>query len=157
MSDELEVLDLSARPPYPERKHEILAGSDGQTVIYTFKHGERLTMPFEHGCIFMNNPGFHVFEPGASKPYDPTPKPDTPKLTLPEGMVVASLDELTQESLVVRANKAGANMPKSTKKVELIDFLRGTPAEVDLPESDEGDDLVEDVAGVSAFPEHELT
>ena len=119
MSDELEVLDLSARPPYPERKHEILAGSDGQTVIYTFKHGERLTMPFEHGCIFMNNPGFHVFEPGASKPYDPTPKPDTPKLTLPEGMVVASLDELTQESLVVRANKAGANMPKSTKKVEL--------------------------------------
>lgn len=153
MSNDLEVLDLNAKPPRLERKHEIPLGKDGQTITYTFKYGERLTMPFEHGCFFMNNPGFHVYEPGASKPYDPTPKPETPTMTLPEGMVVASLDELTQESLVVRANKAGANMAKGTKKVELIAFLTGTPEEIEIPE---GDDLIEDVVAVSKFPEHEL-
>lgn len=122
--DTMFVLDRTATPVAPTRKHEVMQ-EDGTTMTYTFKHGERLEMPSNHAAVFLKSDAFEVYDTKDAKtPYRPTPKtPETPTFKLEDDQVVAYLEELTAPALMVRANQAGGAFKGSPKKETLIEFL----------------------------------
>ena len=118
------VVDPSSIDPNaPPRRHQILV--DGGLVTYEFSPGVPTRMPEAHAMKFLAS-GFPVVdEKDRSVKGFRKSEPDGSVPALAPDEVIASLDELTQEALLVRAQAApgGEAFKRGAKKSDLIDFL----------------------------------
>lgn len=94
------VNDQSATGSHPVRIHELMI--DGIIRSYKFEYGKKTELPYEIGIKFMKD-GFDVYEPGSDVPMRaPAVTDTTSNIRLAPDEVVARLDELTDDSLVLR-------------------------------------------------------
>lgn len=165
-TDILFVLDKTAKAPHVPREHDLLL-DDGRVTTYRFEENKPLEMPRAHAVRFgARDPNFEIFDvdgnrvdfsANKAKPAEGHVAP-----TIPHGCCIARFEELTADSLVVRANaeKGGLTFSKRTTKDALVSFLTeatynpepkpdadrvgGSDAD-DLPASEVDDLLGEDI------------
>lgn len=144
-----QVWDTSATHSVRQREHEIIFNGEIETIH--FEYNKPTLMPFEKAIKFRQE-GFIVKDPNGFQVVGPNKQVDTITDKLAPDEVIARLDELTIESLIVRAvmRPGGEHYSKSSSKTDLIKFLlkdkgvkparRGRPTEDlidDEPMSDE--------------------
>jgi hypothetical protein len=118
------VLDTTATAAYPTRTHEHIV--DGLPQQVTFKVGEKLALPVALALKFLKDPAFIVTDPATGMRYDPTPKePQGNSLELAPNEIIARIDELSTDALVIRAKQidGGENFKKQDGREKLIAFL----------------------------------
>lgn len=119
------VEDQTATLNYPERTHEIVY--DGKVKAFTFKYGEKQKMPVDLALKFLKHDAFVVTDPDTGNRYEPTPAaPDMGLgVKLQPGECVARYDELSLESLIVRAKQlpGGEKLNRNLGKQAVIDFI----------------------------------
>lgn len=143
----MNVLDTTAQAA--PRTHTILV--NGLEVNHTFHAGTPLTLPFAHAMRFVAIPSFVVTDPAngdrISPPADPKKSETTLGVILDDGEVVARLDELHIDALILRANliPGGEGMSKRSGKDAVLAFLadhlrsRKTAARKDAAKPEKGE------------------
>lgn len=120
----LHVEDTTALPDHPDRVHEMIV--DGRRTAFTFKPGEKKPMPIDLALRF-NQSGFIVSDPDTGDVYEPAPAQPAgaAALVLKANEVVARLDELTAEALLIRAKvmPGGEALNRSSGKERLMAFV----------------------------------
>jgi hypothetical protein len=122
----LTVLDTTAVSG--PRRHTIIV--DGAEVTHEFQPGKPLAMPYAHAMKFLGIPAFQVADDQGSRvtpPADPKKSETTEGVHLADDEVVARLDELTMEALLLRANMApgGEKLKKNDGRATVQAFLAG--------------------------------
>lgn len=128
-NDTLFVVDRTATDPVKKRVHDLLLDG-GRVKQYRFGENEKVEMPASHAIRFgARDKAFEVYDhsdkrlnvmAGDAKPAEGTAMP-----VIPEGCCIARFEELTIDSLVVRANTeiGGLKCTKRDGKEALIAFL----------------------------------
>lgn len=119
------VEDLNATRVGVERAHDIIVA--GEIITYPFRPRHSTKMPFAHAVKFLKNKAFRVTD-ASGKVYEPIAeaKPEArASLSIADDEVIARLDELTVESLAIRANAldGGEGFKKSSRKADIMAFL----------------------------------
>lgn len=143
-----QVWDSSATPQAKERIHEIIF--EGEIIEVTFNYNKPTLLPFEKAIKFRQD-GFIVKDPAGFQVEGPNKKNDSVTDKLEKNEVIARLDELSLDALIVRAvmRPGGEKYSKSTSKKELIDFLladkgpKTAPRRAPVPEYD-GNEVASD-------------
>lgn len=123
-SDALHVLDTTATVHFPTRTHEMIV--DGQIQSFTFKAGEKLVLAAPIALRFLKEESFVVTDPETGKRIRPVPKtPDGGAFELGEFELVARLDELSTEALLVRCRQeaGGEKLKRNASRESLLEFL----------------------------------
>ena len=146
------VRDLNARDE--AREHDLVA-ADGSVKRYRFEPRQHTEMPLALATRWLvGNIGFEVLGPdGQRLALVPQAQQAAqgPGLVLRPDQVVASLDELRLEALLVRANAAGGKFARTAGKRRLIEFLLdegpapaeqgGSPRSAPIDDTPEGEKL----------------
>lgn len=121
---QLDVEDTTALVDQPDRVHEMMV--DGKRTAFTFKSGEKKRLPFDVAIRF-NLPGFIVTDPRTGSRYEPPPEaPESGAVQqLKPGEVVARLDELTIDALLIRVKvlPGGDKFSRTHGKEALAAFI----------------------------------
>ena len=125
------------------RKHDLL-DADGKIVPFEFKPHQYTAVPLTMATRFLvGNSGFEVLGPDGQV-LRLMAQPQTgagPGVVLRPDQVIAALDELTLDALVIRAVAKGGKFAKASGKKAVVEFLvGGAPAAAgaidDLPEDE---------------------
>lgn len=121
---QLDVEDTTALVDQPDRIHEMMV--DSKRTSFTFKAGEKKRLPFDVAIRF-NLPGFIVTDPRTGNRYEPPPAAPEggAALLLKPNEVVARLDELTLDALLVRVKvlPGGEKLTRTHGKDALAAFI----------------------------------
>lgn len=121
---------------------------------YLLHHKKAAAMPMRHAIDFLCDPAFKVFDDkGELVPFI---KPAGPEVAMPRlaaGQVVASVAELSDQALLVRAKRINPLATKDIGRAALIKLI--TDGEDDGPEAGEGGETGEDQGAEAELAEDE--
>lgn len=156
------VVDKSCIPTHPIREHQIQIGPGGQLKSYQFKWDhdangiggcKPIMIPMLHALQFARHEGFEVRDENGIL-LDPTPEtvlPNQAAMVKP-GEVVARIDELSNEALLIRCrqNMKGLHITERSPRHQMLQFLAAQQAEKLSRGRRAGVDDIADFAGARA-------
>jgi hypothetical protein len=133
--DVLLVLDRTARSLDVPRRHDVLLDND-HVVTYAFLENQKVEMPAAHAIRLGNaDRNFEVYREDGSRldVHATATKPAEGQLPppIPRGCCIAKFEELSVDSLVIRAValKGGMGLSKRNGKEALVNFLTEATAQ----------------------------